>query len=67
VSKSIKPETWYTARDAADLLGKEVTEATVKKYCNKGDIKSKRVGPKKRWMILGASIIGLRRKWGLDS
>jgi len=67
MSKSADPDKWYTARDAVDLLAKEVTEATIKEYCKKGTVKSKRVGPKKRWMISGSSIIALRKKWGLDS
>jgi hypothetical protein len=66
MGKNVDPEAWYTARQTADLLGKEVTEATVKEYCKKGTVKCKKVGPKKRWMILGSSITGLRRKWGLD-
>jgi len=66
MGKSIDPETWYTARQTADLLRREVTEATVKEYCKKHKLKCKQVGPKKRWMILGSSIIGLSRKWGLD-
>ena len=65
--KSADSDRWYTAREAADLLAKEVTEAAIKDYCKKGTVKSKRVGPKKRWMILGSSIIALRKKWGLDS
>jgi hypothetical protein len=66
MGKGVDPDTWYTARQTADLLGKEVTEATVKEYCKKGTVKCKKVGPKKRWMVLGSSIVGLRRKWGLD-
>ena len=66
MGKSIDPDAWYTARQAADLLGGEVTEATVKDYCKKRKLKSKQVGPKKRWMISGSSISGQRRKWGLD-
>jgi hypothetical protein len=65
MGKSIDPEGWYTARRTADLLG-EVTEATVKEYCKKHELKGKKVGPKKRWMILGSSITALRRKWDLD-
>jgi hypothetical protein len=66
MGRTVDPEGWYTARQTADLLAKEVTEATVKEYCKKSTVKCKKVGPKKRWMILGSSIIGLRRKWGLD-
>jgi helix-turn-helix protein len=65
MGKSIDPEAWYTARQTADHLG-EVTEATVKEYCKKHKLKCKKVGPKKRWMILGSSIIAQRRKWDLD-
>jgi len=66
VGKEIDPTMWYSARDTAGLLGNEVTEATVKDYCKKSTLKSKRVGPKRRWMVLGSSIISLRKKWGLD-
>ena len=64
--KSIDPKAWYTAREAADLLNGEVTEATLKEYCKQGKLKSKRRGPKKRWVILGLSIKGLRQEWELD-
>jgi hypothetical protein len=65
-TRQAKPKDWYTAREAVHLLRDEVTEATVKEYCKRGELKAKRVGPKKRWMILGSSIRELRRKWGLD-
>jgi hypothetical protein len=66
MGKSIDPGAWYTARQAVGLLGDEVTEATVKEYCKKRTVNCKKVGPKRRWMILGSSIVGLRRKWGLN-
>jgi hypothetical protein len=66
VAKESKPDDWYTARQAAELLGGEVTEATVKDYCKRGDLKAKKVGPKKRWMVLGSSIQQLRAKWEMD-
>jgi hypothetical protein len=52
--------------EAAELLGGEVTEATLKDYCKRGDLKAKKVGPKKRWMILGSAIQQLREKWAID-
>jgi len=64
--KPLKPGEWYTAREAASLLNDEVTEATVKAYCKRRDITAKKVGPKKRWMISGAAIQKLRKKWGMD-
>lgn len=66
MSRTIDPDNWYSARQTAELLGNEVTEATVKGYCKKSTLKCKRMGPKKRWMVLGSSILGLRKKWGLD-
>ena len=64
---TLAPERWYTAREAVEFLNQEVTEATVKEYCKSGKLKkSKRMGPKKRWMILGSSIQQLRREWGID-
>jgi hypothetical protein len=65
VARECKPGDWYTAREAAELLG-EVTEATVKGYCKRGDLKAKKVGPKKRWMVLGSSIQQLRKNWAID-
>jgi hypothetical protein len=66
MSKSIDPKAWYTVRETVTLVDDEVTEATLKEYCKKGKLKCKRVGPRKRWMILGASILMLRRDWKLD-
>jgi hypothetical protein len=65
MGKTADPNTWYTAREAADFLG--VTEATVKDYCRKHKLKCKQVGPKKQWRIVGSSIIRQRREWGLDA
>jgi hypothetical protein len=64
VAKSVGSKDWYTAREASDFLA--VTEATIKEYCKRGELKAKKVGPKKRWMILGSSIEELRRKWKFD-
>jgi len=66
VAKPLKPKDWYTAREAAEFLGGEVTEATVKEYCKRQEVDAKKVGPKQRWKIRGASLIELRRKWGMD-
>jgi Helix-turn-helix domain len=65
VAKPLKPGDWYTAKEAADLLG-EVTEATVKEYCKRGALDAKKVGPKQRWKIRGASLIAKRTEWGMD-
>ena len=61
-----KPDGWYAVRDAAEFLKGEMTEATLKVYCKRGDLKAKKVGPKKRWMILGSAIQQLREKWAID-
>jgi Helix-turn-helix domain len=66
VAKSVGSKNWYTAREASTVLRGEVTEATIKEYCKRGELKAKKVGPKKRWMILGSSIDELRRKWKID-
>ena len=66
MAKECKPGDWYTAREVAELLEGEVTEATVKDYCKRGDLKAKKVGPKKRWMVLGSSIQQLRKNWAID-
>ena len=60
----IGKDQWYSAREAADLLG--VTEDTVKKYCRNGKVKGKQVGPKNRWHVQGVEIVRLRKGWGLD-
>jgi helix-turn-helix protein len=66
VSKPVKMDKWYTAREAASLLNDEVTEATIKEYCKRRELIAKKVGPRKRWMISGAAIQKLRKKWGID-
>jgi hypothetical protein len=66
VARECKPGDWYIAREAAELLRGEVTEATVKDYCKHGKLKAKKVGPKKRWMVLGSSIQQLRKNWAID-
>ena len=64
--RQIKARDWYTARQVADLLDGEVTEATVKKYCKTGKVEAKKVGPHQRWMVRGASILKLRQEWEID-
>lgn len=66
VSKPVKMDQRYTAREAASLLDDEVTEATVKEYCKRRKLAAKKVGPRKRWMISGAAIHKLRKQWGID-
>jgi hypothetical protein len=66
VRTSIKPDGWYSAREAASLLGALVTEATVKEYCKKQRVRAKKIGPRKRWMVSGASLVKLRKEWGID-
>jgi hypothetical protein len=66
VAKLLKQNDWYTAREAAEFLGGEVTEATLKEYCKREEVEAKKVGPKQRWKIRGASIIELRRKWEIN-
>ena len=66
VRKLLKTSDWYTAREASELLDGEVTEATIKEYCKNGKLDAKKVGPRKRWVVLGASLKKLRQKWGMD-
>jgi len=66
MANKVRADAWYSAREATALLSGEVTEATVKEYCRTAQVKCKRVGPRKRWMIQGSSIVDLRKKWGLD-
>ncbi len=61
-------ERWYTAREATEFL--EVKEPTVTNYCREGEIRKygcKKIGPKKKWHILGKEIARLRDEWGLDN
>ena len=66
VRKPLKSDSWYTAREASSLLNDEVTEATIKEYCKRGELAAKKVGPRKRWMISGVAIQKLRKKWGIQ-
>ena len=61
-----RSQRWYNTRETVDKLKGEVTEATVKEYCKSGKLKCKKMGPKKRWMILGSSIQELLQEWGYD-
>ena len=63
--KQVDSSKWYTARDTAELLDNQVTEATVKEYCKHRKVRAKKVGPRKRWMVLGSSIIALRKEWSM--
>ena len=58
-------ETWYSAREAADLL--KVTEGTIKKYCRSGEMKGRQMGPRAKWHVPGSEIKRFGEKWGLDS
>ena len=64
--KPVESDNWYTAKETAGLLNDEVTEATIKGYCKRGRVKAKQVGPRRRWMIQGSSILKLRREWKID-
>jgi hypothetical protein len=66
VRTSIKPDGWYSAREAVSLLDSLVTEATVKEYCKKRKVRAKKMGPRKLWMVSGSSLVKLRQEWGLD-
>lgn len=66
MSKPVKMNQWFSAKEAASLLNDEVTEATVKEYCKGRKLAAKKVGPRKRWMISGAAIHKLRKEWGID-
>lgn len=64
-NSSLDPGAWYSAREAAPWL--EVTEQTVTDYCRDDRIKGKKIGPKRRWHVLGSEIIRKRKEWGLDN
>jgi len=60
----IDPKKSYSAKEAADFL--EVSEDTVKDYCRRKKLPGKQVGPKKRWHVLGTSILKQRKDWDMD-
>lgn len=61
----IDPKRLYSHRDAAALLG--IVPETVKRYCREGKkLTGKQTGPKREWMVGGASIKKLRKEWGLE-
>jgi hypothetical protein len=66
VGNNLKSAEWYSPAEAAAYLSGEVNEATLKQYCRQRKIKSKQVGPKKRWMIAGSAIQELKKEWGLE-
>jgi hypothetical protein len=66
VTNNLKPAEWYSPAQAVVFLKGEVNEATLKQYCRLGKIKSKQVGPKKRWMIAGSAIQELKKSWELE-
>jgi len=66
VANTLKAGAWYSPGQAASYLKGEVKEATLKQYCRLAKIKSKQVGPKKRWVIAGSAIQELKKKWELE-
>ena len=63
----VDPQKWYSAAEAALLL--EVTETTVTRQCRQGQPlkKVRKIGPKRRWHVLGAEIIRRRKELALDA
>lgn len=63
-SMEIQPSKYYPASEAAELLG--VTTETVKGYCRANKMKSRKVGPKKVWYVMGHAILEMRKAWNIS-
>jgi excisionase family DNA binding protein len=59
----IEPKSFYTAEDAARLLG--VKSDTVKAYLRDGSLKGLKVGPKRQWKVSGSELIRKQKEWNL--
>lgn len=57
------PARWYTAREVTSFLG--VTELTVTAQCRSKRLTGRKIGPKKRWHVLGREIQRKMKEWGL--
>jgi len=55
MAKKIDPKKWYLASDAADLLG--LTLDGLKNKLRKKEIAGEQQGYKKKWHVLGKTII----------
>jgi hypothetical protein len=55
----IDPRVWYSAAQAADLLG--VTAATVRTWLGAGTLAGKSNGRGRSWSVSGASLLALQR------
>jgi len=62
MKKKIEANKLHTTRQAADIL--EVTEQTVQNYLRNGDLRGRKLGPRKKWHILGSELLRVIRKWG---
>jgi excisionase family DNA binding protein len=59
MGEAIDPRGWYTAAQAADLLG--VSESTVRNWLAAGKLAGQSSGRGRRWSISGASLLVLKR------
>jgi hypothetical protein len=66
LKRKINPNRWYTAREAAALIG-GITELTVKARCRKKTLKGKQMGTLMAWHVQGREIMRFRKTWNLDS
>ena len=63
-ASEIEPEKWYSASDAAALMG--LKEATVKKKLRRKELLGRQIGTKMVWHIKGAAILKFRIDWNLE-
>jgi hypothetical protein len=67
---TIVPNEYYSPAEGGAFL--DVKESTIKTYCRNGKtrgvkVDAKQVGPRKEWKIKGASLIAIKRAWGMDT
>jgi len=64
MAKKLELKRLYTAAEVAMYLG--VVENTVVRNCRSKVFRGKKVGPRKRWHMLGEDVFKVLKRWGLD-
>jgi len=54
---------YYSIKEVSDFL--KVGEAAVGSYLRNGTMKGKKVGPKKKWQILGSEVKRIMKDWNM--
>lgn len=61
--EQIIQDKFYTGEEAGEFL--EVSTQTVTRYCRKGGLKGKQMGPRKKWHVQGVEIIKKIKDWNM--